>query len=198
MRLDRRSRAHYESGSMSQSALKKIAALRRCGGLLSRLAYERGRNEGVDVEGLLRQATSASRNKKQRHSARRTKSNKVRRPVANATSDPLLGFRLAILSICAKLVCCITSLPCRNSAWLFAESGSIQRCCQRKRRFGEIREIFFVCACIIQVSRVTATYTRLSFGCASLVRICREFHWHQFQADTKSVIMHDRKEQARR
>ena len=40
---------------MLQSALKKIAAL-RCGGLLSRLAYERGRKEGVDVEALLRQA----------------------------------------------------------------------------------------------------------------------------------------------
>ena len=53
---DRRSLAHYESGPMSQSALKKIAALRRCGGLLSRLAYERGRKEGVDVEVLLRQA----------------------------------------------------------------------------------------------------------------------------------------------
>src|SRR6476659_4752379 len=56
MRLDLRSLAHYESGSMSQSALKKIAALRRCGGLLSRLAYERGLKEGVDVEVLLRQA----------------------------------------------------------------------------------------------------------------------------------------------
>jgi len=41
---------------MSPSALKKIATLRRCGGLLSRLAYERGRNEGIDVEVLLRQA----------------------------------------------------------------------------------------------------------------------------------------------
>ena len=48
--------ARYESGPMPQSALKKIAALRRCGGLLSRLAYERGRKEGVDVEVLLRQS----------------------------------------------------------------------------------------------------------------------------------------------
>jgi len=68
--MDRRDPAHYESGPMSQSALKKIAAL-RCGGLLSRLAYERGRKEGVR----------------------------------------------------------------RKFAWLFAESGAIQRCCQRRRRF---------------------------------------------------------------
>jgi hypothetical protein len=46
---------------MSQSALKKIAALRRCGGLLSRLACERDRKEGVDVEVLLRQAHLTSR-----------------------------------------------------------------------------------------------------------------------------------------
>ena len=46
---------------MSQSALTKIAALRRCGGLLSRLAYERDRKEGVDVEVLLRQAHLTSR-----------------------------------------------------------------------------------------------------------------------------------------
>ena len=38
---------------MPQSALKKIAALRRCGGLLSRLAYERGLKEGADVEVFL-------------------------------------------------------------------------------------------------------------------------------------------------
>ncbi|MGB8047159.1 MAG: hypothetical protein WCF53_04570, partial [Pseudolabrys sp.] len=36
---------------MSQSTLKKIAALRRCGGLLSRLACEHDRKEGVDVTG---------------------------------------------------------------------------------------------------------------------------------------------------
>ena len=80
MRLDRRSLAHYESSPMSQSALKKIAALRRCGGLLSRLAYERGRNEGVDVEVLLRQAHLTPREIKNKDiPARCTKSNKVRR-----------------------------------------------------------------------------------------------------------------------
>ena len=96
MRLDRRSLAHYESGPMSQSALKKIAALRRCGGLLSRLAYERGRKEGVDVEGLLRQAHLTPREIKNKDIPLGVQNQiKFVDLVANATSDPLLGFRLA-------------------------------------------------------------------------------------------------------
>jgi AraC-like DNA-binding protein len=96
MRLDRRSPAHYESGSMSQSALKKIAAFRRCGGLLSRLAYERGRKEGVDVDGLLRQAHLTLREIKNKDVPLGVQNQiKFVDLVANATSDPLLGVRLA-------------------------------------------------------------------------------------------------------
>jgi Arabinose-binding domain of AraC transcription regulator, N-term len=96
MRLDRRSLAHYESGPMSQSALKKIAALRRCGGLLSRLAYERGRKEGVDVEVLLRQAHLTPHEIKNEDIPLGVQNQiKFVDLVANATSDPLLGFRLA-------------------------------------------------------------------------------------------------------
>jgi hypothetical protein len=47
------------SGTKSQSSLNKIAALPRCGGLLSRLAYERGRKEGIDVVALLRHARNS-------------------------------------------------------------------------------------------------------------------------------------------
>lgn len=93
--MDRRDPAHYESGPMSQSALKKIAAL-RCGGLLSRLAYERGRKEGVDVEALLRQAHLTPREIKNKDIPLGVKNQiKFVDLVANATSDPLLGFRLA-------------------------------------------------------------------------------------------------------
>ena len=93
--MDRRDLAHYESGPMSQSALKKIAAL-RCGGLLSRLAYERGRKEGVDVEALLRQAHLTPREIKNKDIPLGVKNQiKFVDLVANATSDPLLGFRLA-------------------------------------------------------------------------------------------------------
>jgi len=81
---------------MSQSALKKIAAFRRCGGLLSRLAYERGRKKGVDVEVLLRQAHLTLREIKNKDIPLGVQNQiKFVDLVANATSDPLLGFRLA-------------------------------------------------------------------------------------------------------
>ncbi len=81
---------------MSQSALKKIAALRRCGGLLSRLAYERGRKEGVDVTVLLRQAHLTPREIKNKDIPLGVQNQvKFVDLVANATSDPLLGFHLA-------------------------------------------------------------------------------------------------------
>jgi AraC-like DNA-binding protein len=81
---------------MSQSALKKIAALRRCGGLLSRLAYERGRKEGIDVAVLLRQAHLTPREVKNKDIPLGVQNQiKFVDLVANATSDPLLGLRLA-------------------------------------------------------------------------------------------------------
>ena len=96
MRLDPRSLAHYESGPMSQSVLKKISALRRCGGLLSRLAYECGRKEGVDVEVLLRQAHLTPREIKSKDIPLSVQNQiKFVDLVANATGDPLLGIRLA-------------------------------------------------------------------------------------------------------
>jgi AraC-like DNA-binding protein len=95
MRLDRRSVAHYESGLMAQSALKKIAAL-RCGGLLSRLAYERGLKDGVDVDALLRQAHLTPREIKNKDVPLGVQNQiKFVDLVANAISDPLFGLRLA-------------------------------------------------------------------------------------------------------
>jgi AraC-like DNA-binding protein len=81
---------------MSQSALKKIAALHRCGGLLSRLAYEHGRKAGIDVEVLLRQARLTLREIKNKD-IRLGVQNQIKfvESVANATSDRLLGFHLA-------------------------------------------------------------------------------------------------------
>jgi len=96
MRPDCRSIAHYESGPVPQSALKKIAALHRCGGLLSRLAYERARKEGVDVELLLRQAHLTAREIKNKDIPLGVQNQiKFVDLVASATSDPLLGLRLA-------------------------------------------------------------------------------------------------------
>lgn len=81
---------------MPQSALKKIAALRRCGGLLSRLAYEHGRKEGVDVELFLRQARLTPRQVKNKDTHLGVQNQiKFAELVAKATSDPLLGLHLA-------------------------------------------------------------------------------------------------------
>ena len=87
--------AHYESGPMAQSALKRIAAL-RCGGLLSRLAYERGLKDGVDVDALLRQAHLTPREIKNKDVPLGVQNQiKFVDLVANAISDPLFGLRLA-------------------------------------------------------------------------------------------------------
>ena len=96
MRPDWRSIARYENGPMPQSTLKKIAALRRCGGLLSRLAYERGRKEGVNVEVILRQARLTPGEIRNKDSQLGVQNQiKFVELVAKATSDPLLGFHLA-------------------------------------------------------------------------------------------------------
>jgi AraC-like DNA-binding protein len=80
---------------MSQSALKKIAAL-HCGGLLSRLAYERGRKDDIDVEALLRQARLTSREIKNKDIPLNVQNQiKFVDLIANATGDSLLGFHLA-------------------------------------------------------------------------------------------------------
>ena len=81
---------------MPQSGLKQISSLRSCGGLLSRLAYARARQEGIDVEPLLRKAgltVEAIENKDAPLGVR----NQIKfvELVANAVHDNLLGFHLA-------------------------------------------------------------------------------------------------------
>lgn len=83
-------------GSMPQSGLKQISSLRSCGGLLSRLAYARARQECIDVEPLLRKAgltVEAIENKDAPLGVR----NQIKfvELVANAVHDNLLGFHLA-------------------------------------------------------------------------------------------------------
>ena len=138
MRPEWRSLAHYESGPMSQSALKKIAALRRCGGLLSRLAYERGRKEGVDVEVLLRQAHLTPRQIKNKDIQLGVQNQiKFVELVANATGDPLLGFHLAYsydLREIGLLYYVIASAETLLGSLLRVARYSA--CCQRRRRFG--------------------------------------------------------------
>ena len=81
---------------MPQSALKKLSTLRSCGGLLSRLAYERARREGADVATMLRVSglTARAINDK---SVPLAVSNQIKfvELVADAVNDNILGFRLA-------------------------------------------------------------------------------------------------------
>ena len=174
-RMDRRDLAHYESGPMSQSALKKIAAL-RCGGLLSRLAYERGRKEGVDVEALLRQAHLTPREIKNKDIPLGVKNQiKFVDLVANATSDPLLGFRLAY------------SFDLREIGLLYyviASAETLLGSLQRVARYSDVANE----GVDLEVKKGEALRLRLrysgvarhsdvhqiEFWMASLVRICRK------------------------
>src|SRR6478672_8480489 len=176
MRLDGGSPAHYESGPMSQSALKKIAALRRCGCLLSRLAYERGRNDGVDVEVLLRQAHLTPREIKNKDIPLGVKNQiKFVDLVANATSDPLLGFRLAY------------SFDLREIGLLYyviASAETLLGSLQRVARYSDVANE----GVDLEVKKGEALRLRLrysgvarhsdvhqiEFWMASLVRICRK------------------------
>ena len=175
MRLDRRSLGHYESGPMSQSALKKIATLRRCGGLLSRLAYERGRKEGVDVEVLLRQAHLTPREIKNKDIQLGVQNQiKFVDLVANATSDPLLGFRLAY------------SFDLREIGLLYyviASAETLLGSLQRVARYSDVaNEVVDLEVKKGDLLRVRLRYSgvarhsdvhQIEFWMASLVRICR-------------------------
>src|SRR4249919_1485705 len=198
MRADWRSIARYESGPMPQSALKKIAALRRCGGLLSRLAYERGRKEGVDVEVLLRQAHLTLREIKNKDIPLGVQNQiKFVDLVANATSDPLLGFHLAY------------SFNLREIGLLYyvlASAETLLGSLLRVARYSDVANE----GVDLEVNkgnllRVRLHYSgvarhsdihQIEFWMASLVRICRELIGTNFKP-IEVRIMHDRREQAR-
>ena len=194
-RLDRRSPAHYESGPMSQSALKKIAALRRCGGLLSRLAYERGRKEGVDVEVLLRQAHLTPREIKNKDTQLGVQNQiKFVDLVANATSDPLLGFHLAY------------SYDLREIGLLYyviASAETLLGSLLRVARYSDVaNEGVDLKVNKGNLLRVRLHYSgvarhsdvhQIEFWMASLVRICRKLIGTNFKP-IEIRIMHDRRE----
>ena len=198
MRLNRRSLAHYESSPMSQAALKKIAALRRCGGLLSRLAYERGRKEGADVEVFLQQAHLTPRQIKNKDIQLGVQNQiKFVDLVANATGDPLLGFRLAY------------SYDLREIGLLYyvlASAETLLGSLLRVARYSDVANE----GVDLEVNKGNLLRLRLyysgvarhsdvhqiEFWMASLVRICRELIGTNFKP-IEVRIMHDRREQAR-
>ena len=81
---------------MPQSALKKISTLRSCGGLLSRLAYKRAKQGGVDVGPLLHRSGLTAHAIKDRDTPVGVR-NQIRfvELVADAVGDKILGFQLA-------------------------------------------------------------------------------------------------------
>jgi AraC-like DNA-binding protein len=181
---------------MSQSALKKIAALRRCGGLLSRLAYERGLKEGVDVEVFLQQARLTSRQIKNKDIQVGVQNQiKFVELVANATGDPLLGFHLAY------------SYDLREIGLLYyviASAETLLGSLLRVARYSAVANE----GVALQVNkgnllRVRLHYSgvarhsdvhQIEFWMASLVRICRKLIGTNFKP-IEIRIMHDRREQ---
>ena len=181
---------------MSQLALKKIVALRRCAGLLSRLAYERGRKEGVDIEALLRQAHLTPHVIKNRDIPLGVQNQiKFVDLVANATSDPLLGCRLAY------------SYDLREIGLLYyviASADTLLGALQRAARYCDIANE----GVVVEVKNGTLLRVRLhysgvarhsdvhqiEFWMASIVRICRKV----IGASLKPIevrMMHNRKNQ---
>jgi AraC-like DNA-binding protein len=160
---------------MPQSTLKKIAALRRCGGLLSRLAYARGRKRDIDVRTLLAQAhitPDQLKNEKTRIDVRYQI--KFVELVANAIADPLLGLHLGY------------SYDLREIGLLYyviASADTLFECLLRAARYaavandgislevkkaGELR----VRLNYSGVARHTDVH-QIEFWIASLIRICR-------------------------
>ena len=81
---------------MPKSALTKIGNLRSCGGFLSRLAYQRGRSRGVDIETLLKMSgltVGAIKDKDAQVNVR--DQIKFVELVAKEIGDSILGFHLA-------------------------------------------------------------------------------------------------------
>ncbi len=190
--------AHYESSPMSQSALKKIAALRRCGGLLSRLAYERGRKEGADVEAFLQQAHLTPREIKNKD-VQLAVQNQIKFVdlVANATGDPLLGFHLAY------------SYDLRELSLLYyviASAETLLGALLRVARYSDVAneavdlevnqgKLLRARVYFSGVARHSDVH-QIEFWMASLVRVCRTLIGTNFRP-IEVRFMHDRRENVR-
>jgi AraC-like DNA-binding protein len=180
---------------MAQSALKKIAAL-RCGGLLSRLAYERGLKDGVDVDALLRQAHLTPREIKNKDVPLGVQNQiKFVDLVANAISDPLFGLRLAY------------SYDLREIGLLYYVSASADTLLGSLLRIARYSDVANEGVDLEvkkgDVLRLRLRYSgvarhsdvhQIEFWMASLVRICRTLIGTNFKP-LEIRIMHDRREQ---
>ena len=183
---------------MSSSALKKIAALRRCGGLLSRLAYERGRKEGVDADALLRQAHLTPHEIKNKDIPLGVQNQiKFADLVAKATSDSLLGFRLAYSYDLHELGLLYYVIASAETLL-----GSLQRVARYSDVANEAVDLEVKKGDLLRVRPHFSGIARhsdvhqMEFWMASLVRVCREVIGSNFRP-IEIRIMHDRREHVR-
>lgn len=183
---------------MPQSGLKQISSLRSCGGLLSRLAYARARQEGIDVEPLLRKAgltVEAIENKDAPLGVR----NQIKfvELVANAVHDNLLGFHLAytcdpreigLLYYVAASAETLLDALLRVARYSFVVNDGIVVTVKRDDRLR-------VCFQYSGVARHTDTH-QIESWMAALIRVCRKVT----DRDLKPVhvrIMHARTQDSR-
>ena len=81
---------------MADPALKQVGSLRRCAGVLSRVAYQRAKRQGIDVEPLIKQTGLTTREiEDSKASVGVSHQIKFVELVADALGDRFLGFHLA-------------------------------------------------------------------------------------------------------
>jgi AraC-like DNA-binding protein len=160
---------------MPQSGRTQISASRSCGGFLSRLAYERGRQEGINVKTLLHQASLTVRAIESKDTQIGV-GNQIKFVdlVANAIHDSILGFHLAY------------AYDPRAIGLLYyvaASAESLLDCLERTARYSAVVNDGIVL--IVEKGpplRVRFQYSgiarhtdahQIEFWMASLIRICR-------------------------
>jgi AraC-like DNA-binding protein len=183
---------------MPQSALKKISTLRSCGGLLSRLAYERARQEGADVGMLLHRSGLTARAIKDKDVPLGVR-NQIRfaELVADAVGDKILGFHLAYAYDPREIGLLYYVAASAETLWeslLRVErySALVNDGFVLTVKKGNLLRVQFQYA---GVPRHTDTH-QIEFWMASLIRICRRLT----NRDLKPIhvrIMHPRAEDRR-
>lgn len=180
---------------MPQSALKKISTLRSCGGLLSRLAYKRAKQEGVDVGPLLHRSGLTAHAIKDKDTPVGVR-NQIRfvELVADAIGDKFLGFHL------------VNAYDLREIGLLYYVAASAKTLWESLLELGRycalVNEGFVMTVKKGNVIRVQFQYAgvarhtdthQIEFGMASVIRICR----HLTKRDLKPIhvrVMHPRSE----
>ena len=183
---------------MPQSAVKQISTLRSCGGLLSRLAYDRARREGADVGAMLQRSGLTARAMNDKNVPLDVRNQiKFVELVADAIDDRLLGFHLAQIYDPREIGLLHYVAASADTLWesllrLERYSTLVNDGIALTVKKGNLLRVSFQYA---GVSRHTDTH-QIEFWMASLIRFCRRLT----RRDLKPVhvrIMHPRAEDRR-